>query len=79
MLYHIIYNDKVIAGTVHFPKPQVNHLKAWMILYYSEAKLEKTLDIVRKTMQKVLLTKNSKKLEKMLDISGVFWYSNKAV
>ena len=26
--------------------------------------LEKTLDIVRKTMQKVLLTKNSKKLEK---------------
>ena len=35
--------------------------------------LEKTLDIVRKTMQKVLLTKNSKKLKKMLDISGVFW------
>lgn len=32
-----------------------------MILYYSKAKLEKTLDIVRKTMQKVLLTKNSKK------------------
>ena len=29
MLYHIIYNDKVIAGTVHFPEPQVNHLKAW--------------------------------------------------
>lgn len=50
-----------------------------MMLYYSKAKLEKTLDIVRKTMQKVLLTKNSKKLEKMLDISGVFWYSNKAV
>ena len=48
-----------------------------MILYYSKAKLEKTLDIVRKTMQKVLLTKNSKKLEKMLDISGVFWYPNK--
>jgi hypothetical protein len=47
-----------------------------MILYYSKAKLEKTLDIVRKTMQKVLLTKNSKKLEKMLDISGVFWYPN---
>ena len=42
-------------------------------------KLGKTLDIVRKTMQKVLLTKNSKKLEKMLDISGVFWYPNKAV
>ena len=35
-----------------------------MILYYSKAKLEKTLDIVRKIMQKVLLTKNSKKLEK---------------
>ena len=35
-----------------------------MILYYSKAKLEKTLDIVRKTMQKVLLTKNSKKLKK---------------
>ena len=50
-----------------------------MILYYSKAKLEKTLDIVRKIMQKVLLTKNSKKLEKMLDISGVFWYPNKAV
>ncbi len=60
-----------------------------MIWYYSKAKLEKTLDIVRKTMQKVLLTKNSKKLEKtrknskklekMLDISGVFWYPNKAV
>ena len=50
-----------------------------MILYYSKAKLEKTLDIVRKTMQKVLLAKNSKKLEKMLDISGVFWYPNKAV
>ena len=32
-----------------------------MILYYSKAKLEKTLDIVRKIMQKVLLTKNSKK------------------
>lgn len=50
-----------------------------MILYYSKAKLEKTLDIVRKIMQKVLLTKNSKKLEKlekMLDISGMFWYSN---
>ena len=29
MLYHIIYNDKVIAGAVHFPEPQVNHLKAW--------------------------------------------------
>ena len=50
-----------------------------MILYYSKAKLEKTLDIVRKIMQKVLLTKNSKKLEKMLDISGVFWYPNKNV
>ncbi len=50
-----------------------------MILYYSKAKLEKTLDIVRKIMQKVLLTKNSKKLKKMLDISGVFWYPNKAV
>ena len=50
-----------------------------MILYYSKAKLKKTPDIVRKTMQKVLLTKNSKKLEKMLDISGAFWYSNKAV
>ena len=50
-----------------------------MILYYSKAKLKKTLDIVRKTMQKVLLTKNSKKLKKMLDISGVFWYPNKAV
>lgn len=50
-----------------------------MILYYSKAKLEKTLDIVRKIMQKVLLTKNSKKLKKMLDISGMFWYSNKAV
>ena len=50
-----------------------------MILYYSKAKLGKTLDIVRKTMQKVLLTKNSKKIEKMLDISGMFWYSNKAV
>lgn len=50
-----------------------------MILYYSKAKLEKTLDIVRKIMQKVLLTKNSKKLEKMLDISGMFWYSNKTV
>lgn len=50
-----------------------------MILYYSKAKLEKTLDIVRKIMQKVLLTKNSKKLEKMLDISGVFWYPNKTV
>lgn len=47
-----------------------------MILYYSKAKLEKTLDIVRKIMQKVLLTKNSKK---MLDISGMFWYPNKAV
>lgn len=35
-----------------------------MILYYSKAKLEKTLDIVRKIMQKVLLTKNSKKHEK---------------
>lgn len=35
-----------------------------MILYYSKAKLEKTPDIVRKIMQKVLLTKNSKKLEK---------------
>ena len=35
-----------------------------MILYYSKEKLEKTLDIVRKIMQKVLLTKNSKKLEK---------------
>lgn len=35
-----------------------------MILYYSKAKLEKTLDIVRKIMQKVLLTKNPKKLEK---------------
>ena len=35
-----------------------------MILYYSKAKLEKTLDIVRKIMQKVLLTKNSKKLGK---------------
>ena len=23
------YNDKVIAGAVHFPEPQVNHLKAW--------------------------------------------------
>ena len=43
-----------------------------MILYYSKAKLEKTLDIVRKTMQKVLLTKNSKKLEKMLDIQVCF-------
>ena len=50
-----------------------------MILYYSKAKLKKTPDIVRKTMQKVLLTKNSKKLKKMLDISGVFWYPNKAV
>ena len=50
-----------------------------MILYYSKAKLEKTLDIVRKIMQKVLLTKNSKKLEKMLDISNMFWYPNKAV
>lgn len=35
-----------------------------MILYYSKAKLKKTLDIVRKIMQKVLLTKNPKKLEK---------------
>lgn len=35
-----------------------------MILYYSKAKLEKTLDNVRKIMQKVLLTKNPKKLEK---------------
>ena len=35
-----------------------------MILYYSKAKLEKTLDTVRKIMQKVLLTKNPKKLEK---------------
>lgn len=35
-----------------------------MILYYSKAKLGKTLDIVRKIMQKVLLTKNPKKLEK---------------
>lgn len=50
-----------------------------MMLYYSKEKLKKTPDIVRKTMQKVLLTKNSKKLEKMLDISGVFWYPNKAV
>ena len=50
-----------------------------MMLYYSKAKLKKTPDIVRKTMQKVLLTKNSKKLEKMLDISGVFWYPNKAI
>ena len=50
-----------------------------MILYYSKAKLKKTPDIVRKTMQKVLLTKNSKKLKKMLDISGMFWYPNKAV
>ena len=50
-----------------------------MILYYSKAKLEKTLDIVRKIMQKVLLTKNSKKIKKMLDISGMFWYPNKAV
>lgn len=32
-----------------------------MILYYSKAKLEKTLDIVRKIMQKVLLTKNPTK------------------
>ena len=50
-----------------------------MILYYSKAKLEKTLDIVRKTMQKVLLTKKLEKTQKMLDISGVFWYPNKAV
>ena len=50
-----------------------------MMLYYSKGKLKKTPDIVRKTMQKVLLTKNSKKLEKMLDISGVFWYPNKTV
>lgn len=50
-----------------------------MMLYYSKAKLKKTPDIVRKTMQKVLLIKNSKKLKKMLDISGVFWYPNKAV
>ena len=35
-----------------------------MMLYYSKAKLKKTPDIVRKTMQKVLLIKNSKKLEK---------------
>ena len=35
-----------------------------MILYYSGIDREKTLDIVRKIMQKVLLTKNSKKLEK---------------
>ena len=32
-----------------------------MMLYYSKGKLKKTPDIVRKTMQKVLLTKNSKK------------------
>ena len=43
-----------------------------MILYYSKAKLEKTLDIVRKTMQKVLLTKNSKKLEKCLTFQVCF-------
>lgn len=50
-----------------------------MILYYSKAKLEKTLDIVRKIMQKVLLTKKPKNSKKMLDISGMFWYPNKAV
>ena len=43
-----------------------------MILYYSKAKLEKTLDIVRKTMQKVLLTKNSKKLKKCLTFQVCF-------
>ena len=43
-----------------------------MILYYSKAKLEKTLDIVRKTMQKVLLTKNSKKLKKCLTFQVYF-------
>ena len=35
-----------------------------MILYYSKAKLEKTLDIVRKIMQKVLLTKKLEKTRK---------------
>ncbi len=49
-----------------------------MILYYSKAKLEKHW-ILCENHAKVLLTKNSKKLEKMLDISGVFWYPNKAV
>ena len=26
---YIINKDKVIAGAVNFPEPQVNHLKAW--------------------------------------------------
>ena len=43
-----------------------------MILYYSKAKLEKTLDIVRKTMQKVLLTKNSKNSKKCLTFQACF-------
>ena len=50
-----------------------------MMLYYSKAKLKKTPDIVRKTMQKVLLIKTRKNSKKMLDISGMFWYPNKAV
>ena len=43
-----------------------------MILYYSKAKLEKTLDIVRKTMQKVLLTKNSNNSKKCLTFQACF-------
>ena len=43
-----------------------------MILYYSKAKLEKTLDIVRKTMQKVLLTKTRKNSKKCLTFQVCF-------